>query len=161
MEKICEVCGNPFQKRPRDSQRQWEDRSFCSLSCANKVKKTIPPHISFWKHAVRRGADECWPWNGVCDQHGYGRIHFMSSKVKAHRVSYEMMNGPIPDGLLVRHTCDNPNCVNPKHLCVGTQKDNMRDASDRGRISAKSRLNLRPGAKGFLGAGPVSNGEIK
>ena len=85
----------------------------------------------------------------------------MTSKFKAHRVSYEMANGPIPDGLIIRHKCDNPNCVNPKHLESGTQKDNMLDASFRGRINPKSLLNLRPGEKGVYGAGTKSNGDRK
>lgn len=158
MEKLCEACGQPFNKRPRDSARQWEDRAFCSLPCANTMKNTMPTHLYFWKYADRRGDDDCWPWNGVCDQHGYGRVNFMNSKFKAHRVSYEMANGPIPLGLIVRHKCDNPNCVNPRHLEVGTQKDNMKDALIRGRLNPKSLENLRPGQKGFHGAGPTSNG---
>jgi hypothetical protein len=161
MEKICEVCGSTFKKKPRDSQVQWENRAFCSLSCSNIMKKTIPTHLYFWKYAKKKGDEECWPWTGICDEYGYGRVHFMTSKIKAHRVSYEMVNGPIPEGLIIRHKCDNPNCVNPSHLCVGTQKDNMQDASKRMRLSAKSLENLRPGSKGFRGAGPISNGERK
>lgn len=159
MEKICEACGKPFEKRPKDSARQWEDRAFCSLPCANIMKKTTTTHLYFWKHTDRRGREECWPWVGVCDNYGYGRVQFMTSMLKAHRVSWEMANGPIPDGLIVRHKCDNPNCVNPSHLEVGTQKDNMQDASKRSRLNKRSFLNLRPGKKGFHGAGPVSNGE--
>jgi hypothetical protein len=160
MEKKCEGCGEPFKKRPRDSKRQWEDRAFCSMSCANKAGRTIPTHLYFWKYAERMKDDECWPWRGVCDQHGYGRVSFMHKRFKAHRVSFEMANGPIPDGLIVRHRCDNPNCVNPNHLEAGTHKDNMQDASRRGRLNSKSLMNLRPGAKGFYGAGPKSNKEI-
>ena len=159
MEKKCETCGATFTKRPRDSARQWENRAFCSLPCANVMKKSTPTHLYFWDNVDRRGDDECWPWVGVCDGHGYGRVIFMTSVYKAHRVSYEMRNGPIPTGLVVRHICDNPNCVNPDHLLAGTQKENMQDAARRGRLNPKSLKNLRPGAKGFLGAGPVSLGE--
>jgi hypothetical protein len=66
--------------------------------------------------------------------------------------------GEMPKGAAY-HKCDNPSCVNPDHLFVGTQKDNMRDASRKNRLSAKSLLNLHPGAKGFYGAGPTSNQE--
>ena len=83
----------------------------------------------------------------------------MTSIFKAHRVSYEMFHGPIPEGLLVLHSCDNPNCVNPFHLEAGTQQKNMKDAYTRGRLSLNSTKNLRPGEKGFYGAGPISNGE--
>ena len=155
MEKKCEACGQAFRKRPKDSKAQWADRAFCSLSCANRVKKTMPTHLYFWKYAKRKSDDECWPWTGSCDQYGYGRIPFMASQMKSHRVSYEMFNGPIKDGLVVRHKCDNPNCVNPRHLEAGTQKENMLDASRRGRLNPKSLENLRPGMKGFRGAGPA------
>ena len=161
MEKICEGCGRTFKKKPKDSARQWDDRSFCSLPCVNLLVRTMPTHLYFWKYARRLDESECWPWTGVVDQHGYGRVQFMTSKFKAHRVSYEMANGPIPDGLIIRHKCDNPNCVNPKHLESGTQKDNMLDASFRGRINPKSLLNLRPGEKGVYGAGTKSNGDRK
>ncbi len=159
MQKTCETCGATFAKRPRDSAKQWEDRAFCSLPCASQMKKAIPIHLYFWNNVDRRGDDDCWPWIGSCDQYGYGRVNFMTSTYKAHRVSYEMRKGPIPTGMVVRHNCDNPNCVNPKHLSVGTQKDNMQDASKRGRLNPKSLKNLRPGAKGILGAGPMSIGE--
>lgn len=158
MEKSCEVCGRTFSKRPRDSQKQWLNRAFCSIACANKLKTTIAPHLYFWKYADRRGDDECWPWLGVRDNHGYGRVNFMTTAIKAHRVSYEMRHGPIPDGLVIRHSCDNPNCVNPKHLSTGTQSQNMKDASSRGRLNPKSLMNLRPGMAGFHGAGPKPRG---
>ena len=159
MEKICEACGRTFSKRTRDSARQWDEKSFCSLPCANITKKSPPPHLYFWERVEKLGDDDCWIWGGVKDQHGYGRVHFMTNKIKAHRVSYEMRFGPIPDGNIIRHKCDNPSCVNPNHLEPGTQKDNAVDMSKRGRLNPKSILNLRPGRLGFYGAGPESNGD--
>jgi len=160
MEKICETCGKPFVKRPKDSLAQWQNRAFCSLACSNKLKKTMPTHLYFWKHTDRRQDHECWPWIGTTDGYGYGRVVFMTSYLKAHRVSYELRYGPIADGMVVRHKCDNPNCVNPFHLEEGTQKQNMQDASMRGRLNPKSLGNLRPGKKGVRGAGPTSQKEI-
>jgi len=104
----------------------------------------------------------CWIWMGSSDKHGYGRISTSrgESPAKVYRVTYESFVGKIPPGKVVRHLCDTPSCCNPEHLAIGTQKDNMIDASKRNRLNRKSLLNLRPGAKGFYGAGSKSNGEL-
>jgi len=77
----------------------------------------------------------CWGWLGPKDPNGYGRFSLGSARpsVLAHRVAYEIHNGPIPDGLYVCHHCDNPECTRPGHLFVGTPADNMRDMSAKGR----------------------------
>ena len=76
----------------------------------------------------------CWEWQRSRFPTGYGRVSIGRQKQDyAHRVSYRGFIGPIPDGMLVRHKCDNPCCCNPEHLELGTQKDNMRDCMDRGR----------------------------
>ncbi len=85
---------------------------------------------------------DCWIWLGNIDLEGYGRVQFNLKTVKAHRFSYEMFVGRIPDGLLVCHHCDNPSCVRPEHLFVGTQKDNHRDCEIKGR-HAKGEKNGR------------------
>lgn len=82
--------------------------------------------------------NECWIWNGskAHKRGGYGQIsNGRNNVLKAHRVSYEYFNGEIPNGLIVRHICDNPPCINPKHLLVGTTKDNARDAIERSRAT--------------------------
>lgn len=77
--------------------------------------------------------DECWPWIGALDGRGYGVIKFMGKMEKAHRVSYMIYKGKIGD-LHVLHKCDNTCCVNPDHLFLGTQADNMQDCARKGRI---------------------------
>jgi hypothetical protein len=84
----------------------------------------------------------CHEWQGLRDASGYGRLDIDNKGRMAHRVAWELTNGPIPDGMLALHRCDNPSCINPAHLFIGTQKDNMQDMLTKrrhyvGRHSAK------------------------
>lgn len=76
----------------------------------------------------------CWDWLGQRSQEGYGRL----GEVFAHRLAYEAFRGPIPPGMYVCHTCDNPPCCNPDHLFIGTNADNVRDSMSKGRWPASS-----------------------
>ena len=93
---------------------------------------------TFWNKVEVRGPDECWPWQAASTTKGYGiytRGKLGKRRVYAHRYAYEMLVGPIPDGMFCMHKCDNPSCVNPKHLTVGTCSDNLRDMVMKGRSS--------------------------
>ena len=97
---------------------------------------TRPLAVRFWEKVSKRGPNDCWKWQGSLDRKGYGQIKLHShQRGSAHRVSYELHFGPIPDNLFVCHRCDNPSCVNPAHLFLGTGNDNLRDMREKGRHS--------------------------
>jgi len=86
----------------------------------------------FWAKVQVGSPEECWLWTAYTDRDGYGRFSVRGRKLRAHRVAVRL-DGRYPTGKIVRHTCDNPGCVNPSHLQLGTQRENMRDRDERGR----------------------------
>lgn len=101
----------------------------------------------FWKRVDRSGGDDaCWPWTSSHNSSGYGMVLRDSPEspsvllsAKAHRIAYIFAKGPIPDELLVCHTCDNPPCCNPRHLWLGTNADNVADMVAKGRQHGRPR----------------------
>ncbi|QDH94161.1 hypothetical protein Ro103_43 [Escherichia phage vB_EcoP-Ro103C3lw] len=82
----------------------------------------------------------CIEFTGKLDSNGYGRVMVDRNRHLVHRLSYQIHKGPIPDGMVVMHSCDNRGCINPEHLSVGTQRDNMQDKMTKGRQSRGARL---------------------
>jgi hypothetical protein len=104
-----------------------------ALVCG-KYKKTLTLEQKFMRFVYPEPTSGCWLWVGTEDFNGYGKFTYKGARdSQAHRVSHELFNGPIPDGLVVRHKCDVRCCVNPNHLELGTQKENLHDAISRGR----------------------------
>lgn len=98
-----------------------------------KNRPLRPAEDRFWAKVNKNGPSGCWDWTGSHDQHGYGQIRISRRSVRAHRFSYELHKGPIPEGLDCLHHCDRPSCVNPDHLYAGDAKQNTADAIARGR----------------------------
>lgn len=100
-------------------------------------------HERFFEKVERRGPDECWPWRRARDRHGYGQFQLAGRMEQAHRVAWTLLRGPIPDGQHVLHRCDTPPCVNPDHLFLGSQGDNVRDMTAKGRQARGDRHWMR------------------
>jgi hypothetical protein len=126
----CDHCGSLFTHRLKHEPGRPE-RRFCSRVCRS-ADRTRPLRERF-SAFVDQTADpsQCWPWRGSLNPAGYGQIQdYVGDRyrpVLAHRVAWELVNGPIPDGLFACHKCDNPPCCNPGHLFLGTPLDNVQD----------------------------------
>jgi HNH endonuclease len=121
----CPKCGNKFQI----PLSKLGKRRFCRMGC--KHSKTL--NERFFDKFKMTDKNKCWEWFGNRNPSGYGMIGYLATQVLAHRVSWEVHRGKIPKGLFVLHRCDNPPCVNPNHLFVGTCKDNAQDMILKGR----------------------------
>lgn len=102
---------------------------------AHKAKRFSPVEMRLKAHGWDENENGCWIWRGDKTYRGYGRMSVNNKSRLVHRLAYEAWNGKILDGMVIRHTCDTPLCINPQHLLQGTHKDNMKDKYDRGRAN--------------------------
>lgn len=98
---------------------------------------TIPEMNKFFDSVNK--TEDCWEWIGYKDKAGYARLMIRSQWLLGHVLSYLLHFGPIPGDLHVCHSCDNPCCVNPNHLWLGTHQQNMKDRNDKGRCGQTER----------------------
>lgn len=130
----CAMCNREYHRPPSVAGK------YCSLACRDDAsrgaEKKGGADYRFWKHVNKRVSDNgCWIFEGLRHEDGYGKVFSGSKYVGAHRYSWMYHKGGIPDGLSVLHKCDNPPCVNPDHLFLGTQLDNILDMRRKGRES--------------------------
>ena len=105
----------------------------------------------FWSR-VDRSPGGCWEWTGRRARGGYGEIWWHGRDQRSHRVAWELLEGPIPEGLFVCHHCDNPPCVRTSHLFLGTALDNNRDRQAKGRTTGPGKKTEEPCPKGHTGS---------
>ena len=136
------VCGGPHKGSPAH-RVAWELtngplkkcilRRVCQNDLCCNSKHMVVEETDYWSKVDVRGPDECWPWTAHTNAFGYGKYRVGKKLVMAHRMAYELANGPIPEGMFLLHSCDFPGCQNPSHLSIGTKGDNNRDRTAKGR----------------------------
>jgi hypothetical protein len=122
--KVCVGCGTEFGPTQRDTQARWVPRRYCSHVCYRQ-RDPDPPVDRFWGSVAK--VTGCWLWQAGTTSNGYGkfRLSHRGRTVRAHRYAYELLVGPIPDGLQLDHLCRNRVCVNPAHLEPVTARENV------------------------------------
>jgi hypothetical protein len=135
IKRVCSVdgCGGGVEAKGLCEKHYVRLKTHGSHDENNRTH--APVEVRFWRYVEK--TDSCWVWTGGSkNQKGYGQIGSGGKGAKhilAHRLSYEIHKGKIPDGMVVMHSCDNPSCVNPDHLSIGTQSQNILEAFSKGR----------------------------
>lgn len=138
----CCNCGRLIVTKHGRLKASKRGYGWCSNKCMTGTKKlhaSCESESRIWRNVDRRGEDECWPCKYKQNNSGHCRINIGQKYTQVHRFVYEITRGPIPAGMIVCHSCDVPHCCNPKHLWLGTIKDNVHDMLQKGRNRSNPR----------------------
>lgn len=145
IDRICIQCQKSFKIWPSDLN--YIKAIYCSNRCQhewqNQPHRVLEKFLSLIEINIET---ECWEWQGVKNELSYGIFCTNKLKIRAHRYAWELFRQPIPSGLFLCHHCDNPACINPDHMFVGTQADNVKDMEKKGRRRNKP----QPGEKNYF-----------
>ena len=142
--KTCPACNKFFIYLIKYNKERIYCSNKCSASEINKKRYLSPAYKRMTEEEARvrlknilekytNKTISCWLWTGIKSKDGYGKIKWKNKHMFAHRASYLLYYNELPNNLCVCHTCDKPECINPRHLFLGTNKDNMQDMIKKGR----------------------------
>jgi hypothetical protein len=138
-ERTCTLCGTTFLFNATPSKVKAGQGVFCSGICQRRGRRQRQQEDSFRARVGQQTASGCILWVGATDKAGYGRL----GNALAHRIAWELYHGPIPEGSHILHKCDVPACVNPEHLFLGTNQDNIDDKMNKDRQAKGSMFNRK------------------
>jgi hypothetical protein len=151
MTKTCTQCGAIYSRgtgRKRTNAEQWTKSRFCSLRCCGAAlrQRAVVDDLRLREifDSLIEKTEGCWLWRGTTDDRGYGLLGANGKNYRASHLALQFDGRPVPKGMMGCHHCDNPPCVRPGHLYVGTAQNNVDDRERRGRALTGE---LRPNAK--------------